>query len=136
MGNAHNARDIMAQARADINHVKFPECKDWPELVQGLCTKDPQERLPMLDGGLRNIHALAWYRNAKFDWAAFSNLRMVAPHIPPLRGPRCVCDADLDDIEPPVDVRYVDPCTGWDDDFEELEGPSPHGFRYKLHMAI
>lgn len=122
--NAKKAKDVILKARAGMDRVKFPVDADWPELVQGLCAKDPTERLPVLEGGLRNVRDLAWYRKAHFDWASLGRCDMEAPYLPAVKGPHNVCDVDLDDMEPPPYVQYRDFGNGWDADFEDVMGPS------------
>jgi len=121
--NAKKVKDVLLKARAGIDRVKFPDGVDWPELVQGLCARDPYDRLPVREGGLRNLQELPWFRKSNFDWVAHGKCEMVAPYIPTVKGPNDECDSDLDEMEPPRDVLYKDPGSGWDVDFEDLVGP-------------
>merc|ERR1712190_551466 len=95
--SAKKVKDVLLKARAGINNVKFPAGVDWPELVQGLCCRDPYDRLPVKEGGLRNLQELAWYRKAKFDWVAHGKCNMIAPYIPGLTEVNDDGDSDLDE---------------------------------------
>jgi len=116
---------IFAKARAGINAVEgFQDIHEpWAELVRGLCEQDPAKRLPMLPGGVANVHQQEWFAGAEFDWDALCACKMVAPHLPPSTHNEDLCNFAGEEQECPLDLPYFDTGDGWDADFEDAVGP-------------
>lgn len=127
---APRLKDIFAKARLGIDAVRFPAGVEWPELVRGLCRRDPSQRLPMQQGGMRNIQESPWFGNAGFDWNAHASCQMDAPY-----RPSTLSDAEpVDDMASPEVIAYVDDGSQWDMDFEQRVGPASIAPRVKASL--
>jgi len=101
-----------------VNHVTFVYKDRDPkavDLVQNLLKHAPNERLPTRVGGVGNLKGHSWYKG--FDWKLMANLQMAAPYIPKVRGPTDISNFKVHEGDMPPQIPYVDPGTGWDDDF-------------------
>lgn len=111
--------DMAAKRSFDITAVPMPEGAVWADLVRSICKQAPGERLPMLAGGSRALQAHPWYSSAGFDWASHATQEMVASHLPVVDGPEDLSNFGASWFDRPRSMFYVDPGTGWDDNFEE-----------------
>ncbi|CAD7927324.1 unnamed protein product [Amoebophrya sp. A25] len=120
---ASQPAQIYAKVRRGVNQVMFPYKESDPgavEMVKGLLKNEPQERLPMLPGGVDNIRSHSWYQNAKFSWPEFEANKMKVPYKPDVKGPtdlsnfKCRTEADMPKH---FNMDYKDPGDGWDKDF-------------------
>jgi len=101
-----------------VNHVTFVYKDRDPkavDLVQNMLKHAPNERLPVRVGGVANLKNHAWYKG--FDWKAMANAQMAAPFVPKVRGPTDISNFKVHESDMPPQIPYVDPGTGWDDDF-------------------
>lgn len=101
-----------------VNHVTFVYKDRDPkavDLVQNLLKHAPNERLPIRVGGVANLKNHSWYKG--FDWKSMANLQMAAPFVPKVRGPTDISNFKVHESDMPPQIPYVDPGTGWDDDF-------------------
>eukprot|EP00418_Pyrodinium_bahamense_P007231 CAMPEP_0179024238 /NCGR_PEP_ID=MMETSP0796-20121207/7352_1 /TAXON_ID=73915 /ORGANISM="Pyrodinium bahamense, Strain pbaha01" /LENGTH=630 /DNA_ID=CAMNT_0020720193 /DNA_START=42 /DNA_END=1931 /DNA_ORIENTATION=- len=91
---AEENAQILAKMRRGIDEVHFPSAEEcsWPELVKGLCRSEPNDRLPMLSGGVANIKKQVWFMEGGFDLHAHEQCRMVPPHLPDVSNPKDLCD--------------------------------------------
>mmetsp|Transcript_101232 Transcript_101232/g.185422 ORF Transcript_101232/g.185422 Transcript_101232/m.185422 type:complete len:140 (+) Transcript_101232:2-421(+) len=109
-----------------IEKVTFPpiyENSEWAALVKELCKHDPSERLPVRPGGITNLEEDAWYKRHEFDWDSLSARQMTPPFIPEVQEGEISSNFEATDEEAPPEVKYIDPKTGWDYDFEDARGP-------------
>eukprot|EP00397_Hematodinium_sp_SG-2012_P005219 GEMP01005237.1.p1 GENE.GEMP01005237.1~~GEMP01005237.1.p1 ORF type:complete len:865 (+),score=197.97 GEMP01005237.1:112-2706(+) len=103
-----------------ISIVKFPYNKEGKaphaqDLVENLLKHAPNERLPLRPGGIVNLKNHRWFHS--FDWNAMAKLQMAAPYVPKVRGPADISNFKVHESDMPPQIPYVDPGTGWDDDF-------------------
>jgi serine/threonine protein kinase len=104
--------------RKGINAVRFPdECRRAGSLVRALCHHEPEARIRA-----EQTRRDQWFHG--FDWQALRELKLVAPHLPHVRGPRDLANFRSCDGDEPPKVPYKDKGTGWDNDFED-DTPNP-----------
>lgn len=112
---------IQALSKAGIDALENAPHGPWFDVVRGLCHHDPEGRSPMLPGGaVSNLSEYAWFED--FDWHAHNSQEMTSPYVPGLEGPDDLSNCRAAGEEKPVAVEYVDPCNGWDHDFEDSLG--------------
>lgn len=115
---ADTTEKVYEAVRKGINAVRFPaECRKAQELVRALCAHEPGARIAA--GETRRDQ---WFRG--FDWQGLRDLRLPAPHVPKVRGPRDLGNFRSCDQEDPPRVPYKDKGTGWDLGFED-DTPNP-----------
>jgi len=115
---ADSTEKVYEAVRKGINAVRFPEaCRRAADLVRALCHHEPEERI-RADA----TRSSRWFR--EFDWAALRALKLPAPHLPRVRGPRDLTNFRSCDEEDPPRVPYKDKGTGWDLGFED-DTPNP-----------
>jgi len=115
---ADTTEKVYEAVRKGINAVRFPaECRKAQELVRALCAHEPGARIAA--GETRRDQ---WFRG--FDWQGLRELRIPAPHVPKVRGPRDLGNFRSCDQEDPPRVPYKDKGTGWDLGFED-DTPNP-----------
>jgi len=119
---------ILKNASQGMDHVKFPSDGPWAEMVRDLCQVDPQDRLPMRNGGMGNFEVHPWYTEEKpmWVWKIFEKRAMKAPYKPP--PSTAGTDASCDGQEPPI-IPYSDDGSGWDRDLQDTIGPEPAEFK-------
>lgn len=78
---SEDPQELLALVKAGIKHLKLPS-RPWSSLVQGLCHQDPQQRLPLLAGGIDNVKAHEWFMEVEFDWHDFESHTAPAPFVP------------------------------------------------------
>lgn len=113
---ATDAHKTMAKVELGIDSVDMPRHEAWCSFVRSLCRRSPEERLPAGPGGMAALQDHPWFSEASFDWALHARCAMPPPHIPSLDGPEDTSNFDLV-CDRPRDLTYVDPGTGWDEDF-------------------
>ncbi|CAD7955374.1 unnamed protein product [Amoebophrya sp. A120] len=120
---AAQPQQIYAKVRRGVSQVTFTYQGSDPyavEMVKGLLKQEPNERLPMLPGGMENVHNHNWYVKAGFNWKDFENKTMKVPYKPDVKGPtdisnfKCRTEADMPKH---FQMEYKDPGDGWDKDF-------------------
>lgn len=121
---ASDSMAIFHNILAGIEQVQFPFTGSWSGLVIGLCKKVPSERLPMRTGGSKNVEEHKWFAKHSFDWEALNARRMRPPHVPSLANDEDLGQFDALEQDRPPTIPYVDPGTGWDDNFEDVRGPA------------
>jgi len=122
-----SAEDTMLtfhKVKRGVGFVCFPSSADWTDLVKGLLTAEPSERLPMRKGGVKNIEEHAWFNSASFDWSALDQRTMRPPFKPSVKHPADITNFSVSESDMPPQVPYEDPHNGWDDDFEDRRGPA------------
>jgi serine/threonine protein kinase len=107
-----------------LKSVKLPD-RSWAEIVRGLLDPDPDNRLPMRDGGIRNLKEQAWFAEAGGQswWAALERRALEPLHVPSLDGPEDMHNFAAADQEAPQRRTYHSCGTGWDASFEDKVGP-------------
>jgi len=113
-----------------IDAVSFPaDCKGAAaDLVRALCRPNPDTRLRV--PALREHN---WYRN--FNWQALRTLRLQAPFLPRVKGPRDLSNFRECEGEDPPAVPYVEDGSNWDKDFEEDMTVGGNTFGVTLNAA-
>jgi len=115
---ADTTEKIYEAVRRGINAVRFPpECRKAADLVRSLCHHESEKRITAVP-----TRRDQWFRG--FDWPALRALRLPAPHVPRVRGPRDLANFRSCDQEDPPRVPYKDKGTGWDLGFED-DTPNP-----------
>eukprot|EP00397_Hematodinium_sp_SG-2012_P001915 GEMP01001920.1.p1 GENE.GEMP01001920.1~~GEMP01001920.1.p1 ORF type:complete len:863 (+),score=162.44 GEMP01001920.1:582-3170(+) len=117
---AKDPMDTYQKIVRGVSSVKFPYNKEGKaphaqDLVENLLKNAPNERLPLRPGGMTNLKNHRWFNS--FDWHAMARLQMPAPYVPKVRGATDLSNFKVHESDMPPQIPYVDPCTGWDDDF-------------------
>eukprot|EP00928_Gymnodinium_smaydae_P038221 TRINITY_DN26406_c0_g1_i1.p1 TRINITY_DN26406_c0_g1~~TRINITY_DN26406_c0_g1_i1.p1 ORF type:complete len:803 (-),score=189.41 TRINITY_DN26406_c0_g1_i1:50-2458(-) len=88
--------------------------KPLKDLMKGLLKPDPSQRLPMREGGVKNIMDSKWY--GSFKWESCRDQQLPPPYIPPNS---MIVDVNFsaNEAQKPVPIDYEDDGTGWDADF-------------------
>jgi len=74
---------VFVNLKKGIEKAHFPKGSSaWPDLVKGLCAREPSERLPMMTGGAMNVREHSWFSQGGFDWDGHMLHHMEAPHTP------------------------------------------------------
>jgi serine/threonine protein kinase len=81
--DAPETQQIYKNIIKGIAKVRFPESvpQDAKEVICGLCEKKPENRLPMLKGGLDNLKEMPLFSG--FSWQDLIDQKIKAPYIPP-----------------------------------------------------
>ena len=101
--------------------IKYP--KDMPsearDLISGLCTVNPSNRLGTLSGGVQRVKSHPFF--APIDWDAVYYRKIKGPIIPELRHP---ADAsNFDDYDPAPEKKSVytkDMASKYDHEFKDF----------------
>jgi len=97
-----------------IDAVHFPRyvTKGAQNLVRRLCRAVATDRLGYQKAGVQDIKNHKWFQG--FNWEALRNRKILAPIIPPIRGP-----TDLSNFEKFPKNKSIPPdeISGWDEDF-------------------
>lgn len=115
---------VFRKVQRGIEAAHFPSDAPWTVLVKQLCKQEPSERLPMRQGGARNVELTEWFKGGKFDWGGLDSRTMPAPFQPKVRGNADLDNFEADETEGPPEIPYHDPGNGWDRDFENPVGPT------------
>jgi len=117
-----DAEDVMHIYRNIVKGFKreiFPEGfgQDLIELIQGLCRKKPERRLPMGPGDAGNIQAHPWFQD--YPWDAVSTRTLQAPYLPPEPDFDGIREGSKKALGSLAEFVVNDPETdnGWDADF-------------------
>jgi len=100
---AEDDTQVFEQAKAGIELADFPaqpSCS-WPSLVKALCRQEPEERLPLLEGGAQSVRQQAWFVQSGFDWDAFGQCHMEPPHVPEVELPEDLSNFSAEEQELP-----------------------------------
>jgi len=89
-----------------------PECV---ALVKALLVHEPNERLPLLPGGIANVKNHAWYNG--FSWQDMWDLSLTAPYLPQIKSMTDISNFKAKESDMPPQIPYKDPGTGWDSEF-------------------
>jgi len=101
-----------------IAKVTFPKKASGIEtFVKGCCENNPDKRLPMKSGYVKNVKNHEWFKSAEFDWDEMYKLTMVPPYKPRVRHKKDIDNFSAQESDKPPQVPYKDPKTGWDKDF-------------------
>lgn len=101
-----------------IDRVDFPpKCSglDVTVLIKRLCSANPQDRLPMRPGGLKNLLNVKWYQG--FEWESFKSQKMQPPYVPTVKSKTDLHNFVADPLDKPPQLKYVDDGSGWDRGF-------------------
>eukprot|EP00928_Gymnodinium_smaydae_P008438 TRINITY_DN13079_c1_g2_i2.p1 TRINITY_DN13079_c1_g2~~TRINITY_DN13079_c1_g2_i2.p1 ORF type:complete len:765 (+),score=210.93 TRINITY_DN13079_c1_g2_i2:93-2387(+) len=108
---------IFQRVMDGIAKVDFPSTmsQSSQSMVKALLKPEALERLPMLNGGLKNIRKHDWYY--RFDWEKYEKGMMEPPYIPVVNGPKDVRNfvARKDDM--PKMVPWTEDGSSWDREF-------------------
>mmetsp|Transcript_22407 Transcript_22407/g.39931 ORF Transcript_22407/g.39931 Transcript_22407/m.39931 type:complete len:829 (-) Transcript_22407:225-2711(-) len=120
---AHKVMAIYAKIRAGIGKVAFPPpCQgDVKNLITGLCTSDPSDRLPMRKGGVTNVKKHPWYVKSSFNWQQHFSGKMTPPYKPNVKSKN-----DLSNFRPHGETPtalFEDDGSGWDKEFGPIVHP-------------
>jgi len=108
---------IYSKVKKGINAVKFPKNLqgDAEEVVKGLCTSNPNDRLPVKKGGSENVKCLSWFKD--FDWKKMEDHTMTPPYVPVVKNKKDKANFTARKEDMPPQLPYKDPGNGWDKDF-------------------
>mmetsp|Transcript_19510 Transcript_19510/g.61291 ORF Transcript_19510/g.61291 Transcript_19510/m.61291 type:complete len:114 (+) Transcript_19510:52-393(+) len=107
---------IYQKVNRGIGKVSFSgKVKPAQDLIRGLCTANPSERLPMKKEGIRLIQRHPWF--AGFDWDAMEKLTMKPPYVPVVKNKRDAGNFKAKKEDMPPMIQYKDDKSGWDKDF-------------------
>jgi len=97
--------------------IKYPKhfSQDSIEIIKGLLTLKPTQRLGIINGGTQKIHELKWFQ--KFDWKSLQNGTMKAPIIPHIQSKEDRSNFEIYDEPENNDEEYEDDGSRWDDSF-------------------
>jgi cGMP-dependent protein kinase len=115
---ASNPTQIYKKVILGVSHVNFPYKNNDPaavEIVKALLVKNPNERLPMLPGGINNVKHHPWFSN--FNWDAMWNQQMQPPYKPQVKSMTDISNFRAKESDIPPQLPYKDPGDGWDNDF-------------------
>merc|ERR1712232_531602 len=112
--HAEDAAQIAQKVKKGIEAVHFPDSCSWPDIVRGLCKKDPYSRLPFCRGGLENVRHHRWFLEDNFDWEAHGRRSLQAPHMPDLDGPADLRNFSVKWSEDGGDDVSNHDMTGWE----------------------
>lgn len=123
--------------------VTFPEGAEvWGDLVKSLCCKEPEKRLAMKRGGVKNIEFHDWFSDPgngmqPFNWQDLNMRTMRPPYVPNLSSDEDVSNFAADQAEPPYVPAGHAGLSGsdWDAGFEDRVGPILRENRAANHRA-
>jgi cGMP-dependent protein kinase len=109
---------IYQKVMKGIGRINFPTKCQGPvgDVIKGLLRPEPSERLPMKQGGIKNLQSASWYR--PFDWIAMKNLTAPVPYKPVVKSRKDIANFHAREKDMPRSVEYRDDGSGWDKDFE------------------
>jgi len=112
--DAEEVQQIYRNVVKGFKKEHFPDRFSQPlkEVIQGLCRKKPEERLPMGPKGLVHLKSAPWFKH--MDWVQLAERSTPAPFSPPVRSRE---DIAAKVVEPPPIVHYEDDGTAWEADF-------------------
>jgi len=121
--NAVDLVHTMRMVQRGISSAYFPEPeKDWVAFVKDLCRNDPEDRLPMGDGGITNLLEHPWYAESGFDWEAVRLRSLPAPFVPEERSLQDMVNLKSKGHEPPS-LCFDGVDSSWFKDFHDPWGP-------------
>jgi len=108
---------IYSKVMKGVGKLQFPAKCQGPvgDLIRALLKREPSERLPMKQGGIKNIMAHKWY--ASFGWEAMRSLTIEAPYKPVVKSKKDIANFSARKEDMPKQLEYRDDGTGWDKDF-------------------
>jgi CRP-like cAMP-binding protein len=108
---------IYQKVTKGIQRVAFPKkCKGHAEtFIKALCNSDPQQRLAVKKGGIKNIQDHPWYGG--FEWDAMMNRTMKVPYKPTVKSKKDNGNFSARREDMPPQVHYKDDKSGWDKGF-------------------
>jgi serine/threonine protein kinase len=106
--------------------VPLPDAT-WAGLVRGLLQAHPEKRLPMQNGGIKNLKEHDWFAEVEGGgaswWEALARLELTSPFVPTLASPEDLSSLSAEDLDPPMRQTFL----LWDEDpfcrFEDKMGP-------------
>ena len=109
------------QQRIVEGNVRYPHSMspDARDLISGLCTVNPSQRLGNIAGGTERVKAHPFFAN--LDWEALYYRKMKGPIIPELR--HAADTSCFDEYDPPPERHSVyghDMAHKWDDSFKDF----------------
>jgi serine/threonine protein kinase len=115
---ASRPMDIYKNITKGISKVKFPKaCQgDVKTLIGDLLKRIPEQRTPMLPGGVKNVMAHKYFH--EFDWSAMADLSMQPPWKPNGGSTRAVID---EQPELASKFPFKDDGSSWDKEFNSSE---------------
>jgi cGMP-dependent protein kinase len=100
-----------------INHVQFPSKCDTAteDIVKAILKSDPTERLPMRQGGVKNLKNHHWFKG--FDWRALVSRALAPPYLPAVKSHTDLRNFGHVKVGKVAHTEYRDDGSGWDADF-------------------
>jgi len=111
--------EVYSNIMCGISRVAMPQAipPDLRNLITALLAPAPIDRLPMRQGGIKNVMDHSWFEN--FEWQRLRTETMDPPFVPPsvknAAGHLSMFSAKEGDLPRPVD--YVACDSGWDFEF-------------------
>lgn len=99
-----------------IENVPFPKSSNEQtiNIVQELLKPQPDQRLPMRKGGVRNLKNHPWFK--AFDWSGLLNQTLKPPHVPKVNSAKDMSNFSAREKDRPPSIEYIDDGDGWDKD--------------------
>eukprot|EP00927_Polykrikos_kofoidii_P059651 TRINITY_DN54793_c0_g1_i1.p1 TRINITY_DN54793_c0_g1~~TRINITY_DN54793_c0_g1_i1.p1 ORF type:complete len:891 (+),score=174.76 TRINITY_DN54793_c0_g1_i1:362-2674(+) len=119
---ANDTMEIFKKILMGPESARFPPSALWTKFVKDLLVRVPGDRLPLRRGGIANLEGHSWFTTNRFSWEALDASTMIAPYVPHVKGITDCSNFDASMDDAPPKVCYIDPGTGWDDDFEDRWG--------------
>lgn len=114
---AENDMAMYAKVLKGIGHITFPTKAEGPTeaLVKAMLKPEPSERLPMKNGGVKNLKEHVWFKG--FDWEGVVSRKLVPPLQPAVKSTTDLRNFHHVKSQKPNWIDFVDDGTGWDQDF-------------------
>mmetsp|Transcript_105004 Transcript_105004/g.327494 ORF Transcript_105004/g.327494 Transcript_105004/m.327494 type:complete len:510 (-) Transcript_105004:129-1658(-) len=108
---------IFGKVMKGINKVRFPPNMQGSlhDLVKSVLQKEPSMRLPMRQGGVKNLKEQAWFNG--FDWKCLEALTLDPPYKPVVQSRTDLANFSVGREDMPPQVPYTDDGSGWDKEF-------------------
>jgi serine/threonine protein kinase len=111
---------IYSKVMKGISRIAMPpKCQGAVgELIKGLLKRDPAERLPMKQGGVKNLQNHQWYTDGAFSWKKMKSITAPVPYKPVVKSKKDMANFHARKEDMPRALEYKDDGSGWDRDFE------------------
>merc|ERR1711957_328633 len=104
-----------------IQKVNFPpKCKGGAieDIIRALLKREPSERLPMKQNGMKQLKEHAFYKSLSFD-EVFA-LTATPPYKPMVKSPKDIANFSARKEDMPKQIEFKDDGSGWDKDFATM----------------
>jgi cGMP-dependent protein kinase len=110
---------IYSKVMKGIGKVNFPpKCKGPVEsLIRDLLKREPSERLPMKQGGLKLLKDHAFYAKDGLNWQLVWEQKADVPYKPSVKSKKDIANFSARKEDMPKQIEYRDDGTNWDKDF-------------------